>query len=463
MTVNSHNLNNDKKKNLPEEQRTLLNKLRNKVDSIDNQIVKLLLKRFKYSVLIGKIKKAAGMEFYSPEREAKIIEGVKEKSSNNLFKKYLSSVYERIIDVSRGLQRESDEESQKTIQGTSQINFKELLSKKELYFIIGIFLSLCVLFYYTFFTVNPIKGETPVVFVIENGMPLGSIIDSLYAKGVIPGKFNMRVAAFLYGAEKRIKAARYKFTEPMSYLDLLDILIEGKGDQLRKLKFYNGIRPQILAARLHSERIANRDSVLFLINNKEFIESLGLDVPSLEGYLLPKNYKFYENSSAREVLSKMYYALNNFLDKKKLEQAHKLGYPVHKVLTMASIIEGETNHVEEMPRISGVYYNRLRIGMKLQADPTIQYLQKDGYKRLKFSDLNVDSPYNTYKYFGLPPGPINNPGKEAILAALYPEKHQYIFFVAEGNTGKHKFSKTYSEHLRLAREYYKWLNTQKKK
>jgi UPF0755 protein len=272
----------------------------------------------------------------------------------------------------------------------------------------------------------------------------------------------MRLAAFLYGAEKRIKAARYKFEKPISYLDLLDILIEGRGDQLKKVKIHNGIRPQILASRLNNERIANGDSILFLINNKDYIQSLGLDISSLEGYLLPKEYNFYENSTAQEIIEKMYNELGRLLNQEKLKQADRIGFSVHKVLTMASIIEGETNYIEEMPRISGVYHNRLRIGMKLQADPTIQYLQMDGYKRLKFSDLRVDSPYNTYKYYGLPPGPINNPGIEAINAALFPEEHDYIFFVADGK-GKHRFSKTFAEHQRLAREYYKWLNSQKKK
>jgi UPF0755 protein len=131
---------------------------------------------------------------------------------------------------------------------------------------------------------------------------------------------------------------------------------------------------------------------------------------------------------------------------------------MHELLTVASIVEGETNKVEEMPIIAGVYYNRLRIGMRLQADPTVQYLQINGWKRLKYRDLRTKNPYNTYLFTGLPPGPINNPRKEAILAALYPVKHQYFYFVADGQGG-HKFSKTYTEHLRLVKEYRKWLNS----
>ncbi|NNJ54222.1 MAG: endolytic transglycosylase MltG, partial [Ignavibacteriaceae bacterium] len=111
---------------------------------------------------------------------------------------------------------------------------------------------------------------------------------------------------------------------------------------------------------------------------------------------------------------------------------------------------------DEMPTIAGVYHNRLRIGMKLQADPTIQYLLPDGWRRLTYNDLKIDSPYNTYKYFGLPPAPINSPGKRAILAALYPEKHDYLYFVADGKGG-HWFSKNHREHINNVKKYRKWL------
>ena len=114
---------------------------------------------------------------------------------------------------------------------------------------------------------------------------------------------------------------------------------------------------------------------------------------------------------------------------------------------------------DEMPRIAGVYHNRLRIGMKLQADPTIQYLLPGGWRKLLYKDLQIESPYNTYKYAGLPPGPINNPGKNAILAALYPEDNNYIYFVADGK-GKHNFSKTYNQHLRYVREYRRFIRSQ---
>ncbi len=136
-------------------------------------------------------------------------------------------------------------------------------------------------------------------------------------------------------------------------------------------------------------------------------------------------------------------------------------------MTLASIVQGETNKTDEMPTIAGVYFNRLRVGMKLQADPTIQYLinnknSTDGkWKRLLYDDLKIESPYNTYKYAGLPPNPINNPGKAAILSVFYPEENDYFYFVADGSGG-HKFAKNFSQHIRLVKEYRQWLKSQEK-
>ncbi|MCH7773727.1 MAG: endolytic transglycosylase MltG, partial [Bacteroidetes bacterium] len=176
-------------------------------------------------------------------------------------------------------------------------------------------------------------------------------------------------------------------------------------------------------------------------------------------YLFPEVYKIYENSSPKEVLKIFYNGSEEFFVDSLERRAEKLGFTIHEVLTLASIVKGETNTVEEMPRIAGVYHNRLRIGMRLQADPTIQYILPGGWRRLLHEDLEIDSPYNTYRYAGLPPGPINNPGKNATLAVLYPEKHKYLYFVANGNGG-HNFSRTLNEHSRKVKEYRRWVRSQ---
>ncbi len=196
--------------------------------------------------------------------------------------------------------------------------------------------------------------------------------------------------------------------------------------------------------------------------DQSFVDSLGVNARSMEGYLFPDSYYVYERSSPSEIIGIFYNGFKKFMTDSLKARADSMGFSVHEVLTLASIVEGETNKTEEMPQIASVYLNRLKRGMKLEADPTIQYLQPNGWKRLLYKDLKIKSPYNTYLYAGLPPGPINNPGGKAILAVLYPADTDYLFFVANGEGG-HNFSKTYSQHLRNVAKYRRWLRQQQKK
>lgn len=335
-----------------------------------------------------------------------------------------------------------------------------ILTGKQWLLVFIVFLLLILIGYYLFNSPLNYKLDEPLSFEIKSGESFQSVAERLNELGIVPNKNLLRIAGFIYGAETKIKAARFKIDNGLSYLDLIDLLINGPADYLRSIRVNDGQTIKWLSGKVR--RDLRMDSTAFFqkAHDRDFIKSLGLDVPSLEGYLFSKSYQIYERSDPEEVLTIFYNALKEFWTESLQKRADSLKLSQHQVLTLASIIKGETNDVEEMPRISGVYHNRLRIGMKLQADPTVQYLMKDGWKRLNYNDLRIDSPYNTYRYFGLPPAPINNPGANAILAALYPEKHNYLFFVADGN-GKHKFAKNYSEHLRNVREYRKWLSQQK--
>tara|TARA_B100000700_G_scaffold227303_1_gene250917 strand:- start:111 stop:770 length:660 start_codon:yes stop_codon:yes gene_type:complete len=182
-----------------------------------------------------------------------------------------------------------------------------------------------------------------------------------------------------------------------------------------------------------------------LCKNTEFLLSYGITGGIIEGYLFPDTYFFSENSSAKNVIGTLLKEGERFWTPSKLLRAKKLGFTKHEIITLASIIEGEAVHNEERAIISAVYHNRLKKNMKLQADPTIQFILDDKPRRLLNKDLKVDSPYNTYLYHGLPPGPINSPGEKSIIAALYPEKNDYLFFVATGN-GYHSFSKNERQH-----------------
>ena len=335
-----------------------------------------------------------------------------------------------------------------------------ILTMKQWLFVFIFFLVIIFSGYYLLNSPNNYNLVEPLRFEIKSGESFQSVADRLNELGIVPNKTVFRIAAFIYGAETKIKAARFKIENGLSYIDLIDLLINGPADYLRTIRVNDGQTIKWLAGKVRRDLRIDSTAFYQKAYDKDFIKSLGLNVPSLEGYLFSKSYQIYERSEPEEVLTIFYNALKEFWTDSIQRRADSLKLTMHQVLTLASIIKGETNNVEEMPRISGVYHNRLKLGMKLQADPTIQYLMKNGWKRLTYNDLMIDSPFNTYKYFGLPPAPINNPGANAILAALYPEKHNYLFFVADG-TGKHKFAKNYSEHLRNVREYRKWLSQQK--
>ncbi len=340
-----------------------------------------------------------------------------------------------------------------------KVGLKNLLSRKEFLAIAVFFFLVLFLFYFIFFTPNYYKGKSPVQFEITKGESFADVVDSLYKKGIIPNKTNMKIAGFIYDAETRVRAARFTIPNGLSYLDLLDLFINGKAEFMKTVNIRDGLSIKWLAFVL--KRDANIDSAKFvnLAFNKNFVDSLGINRPSLEGYLMPGTYKFYAQTPAREVISELYNSFWKFMNDSLQARAKNIGFTVHEVVTLASIIKGETSSPEDMPRISGVYHNRLKIGMMLQADPTIQYLRKDGWRRLLDKDLRINSPYNTYKYAGLPPGPINNPGKDAVLAALYPEDNNYLYFVADGKGG-HKFSSAYSQHLKNVNEYRKFIKSQ---
>ena len=342
------------------------------------------------------------------------------------------------------------------------LKLSNILSKPQWAVIALVFFVILFTGYFTFFTANHFNKPAPYAFEIKNGETFTSVTERLYGEGIIPSKFNFKLAAFLYGAETRLKAARFRISNDLSYLDLLDLFVNGPADYLRSIKINDGQTLKWLGAKVKRDIKIDSAAFVNLANNKEFVKSLGLNTSSMEGYLFSRTYQLFENTSPEEAIKIFYKGFTDFFTDSLLKRTAQMGFTLHEIVTLASIIKGETNDTAEMPRISRVYHNRLRIGMRLQADPTIQYLLPNGWKRLTYRDLTIESPYNTYKYVGLPPAPINNPGPNAILAALYPEDNNYLYFVADGN-GKHRFAKTYSEHLRNVARYRKWLKEQSKK
>ena len=305
-----------------------------------------------------------------------------------------------------------------------------------------------------FYGANDFEGVPQKTFFVSKGDTFASIVDSLEARGIIRSRELFVFAAKFYGGTEKIHVGKYVFDSGISNVDLFLALREGDGAKLISVRLPEGSRSKTQAAILaHTIGI---DSARYddLAHDKSFIHSLGIDAPSLEGYLLPETYSFYWQPNEEYVIRRLVDQFRLFYDDSLRARAEELGWTTNQVVTLASIVEGEVVLDEERATISGVYHNRLRRRMRLEADPTIQFIIEDGPRRVLYSDLKIDHPYNTYRNKGLPPGPVNNPGKASILAALFPAKHKYLFFVANGDGG-HWFSTNYSGHLRNVRKYRK--------
>jgi len=295
-----------------------------------------------------------------------------------------------------------------------------------------------------------LTGQTCIV-EIRRGLNVRQIGQILHQKGVIRSPWEFTFSARLLGWDDQLKAGRYEIPLGKSNYKILKMLVEGKLSSQR-VCIPEGTTAREIASILRREIQIDSTRFMQLVNDGLFCRKLGIEANSLEGYLFPDTYDFYWGMREEAVIEKLVETFKKVMDDSLQERAQELGMTVHQVVTLASIIEGEAMVEEEKPLISAVYHNRLKRGMRLQADPTIQYIIKDGPRRLLKEDLEIDSPYNTYKYPGLPPGPVNNPGRRSIIAALYPAPVDYLYFVARGD-GSHVFSRTLREHLIAKRAF----------
>ena len=285
---------------------------------------------------------------------------------------------------------------------------------------------------------------------------IGRILDS---QDVVTHWFIFAVAAKISGEGSRIQSGIYKFPSNMRVFDVVSSLSAGRYQVQVWITFPEGITVRGIANLLHTKLGIDPSLILTLSQDRAFRQSLGIDAPSLEGYLFPETYLCKLDDTPRKILAAMVQLFKKNIGTPLISQIRAQKKSLHAILTMGSIVEGETKKAGERARVAGVYYNRLKRGMLLQADPTVQYIIADGPRRLFYKDLRIDSPYNTYLYRGLPPGPINNPGKAAVLAAMFPESHNYLYFVADG-TGGHRFSRNYTEHAAAVAAYRKFLSAQ---
>ena len=296
----------------------------------------------------------------------------------------------------------------------------------------------------------PSKGRMSAI-TVHRGEGFREIVEALHDAGAIRFRWPLLTAGALIPPLHKIKPGRYAIPDGLSTFSLLWRLHTHPQDEVR-LMIPNGFEQRklagIIAARL------DIDSTAFMAASRDprLLASLGIKASSTEGYLFPGTYNFAWASTPQEVIAYLAGRFRAFYTDSLKQEAKKVGLSETQLMTLASIVEAETPLDEEKPLIASVYLNRLKKKMRLQADPTVQYAIPGDTRPLYFKDLVIDSPYNTYRNAGLPPGPICNPGAASIRAVLNPAKTDYLYFVANGRGG-HAFATTFAGHASNIRSY----------
>ncbi len=320
---------------------------------------------------------------------------------------------------------------------------------KEINTTLSIAITILIIFVTSILSVNNREVNSSVI-TIEKGMSLNSVSNLLLENEIIVNQNIFKLKVITRGLASKIPTGRFLIDGKISDAILID-LIFNKGPIKLKLTIPEGSQSKNLFQDINTLLNTDYDFNKYF-NSTEILEQYKVDASSLEGYLYPDTYYLYHDSSPEEIIDILLSEFWKKFDENLQDRANQLGFSVHEVVTLASIIEGEAMLDSERSTISSVYHNRLKINMKLQADPTIQYIIPGPPKTLSNRDLRIKSDYNTYQNYGLPPGPINNPGIASIKAALYPEDTNFLFFVAQGD-GSHAFTTNEKDHEEAKRIY----------
>lgn len=311
---------------------------------------------------------------------------------------------------------------------------------KKLLLLILLMGSAATVFLYDYAINQPLKISEDTLFLVNKGDSLNKIAQSLQDKKLVNDKYIFILFSKINRIYPQIKAGEYLFNGEFSVKQTAEKLSSGKV-YLRKVTFPEGLTSTEIAKILHKENFLSKD---------EFA------APD-EGSILPETYTYMRGDSPEKIIKQAQKAMQNVLEQAWQERDQNLPLQSkEELLILASIVEKETGIGMERAQVASVFVNRLRLGMLLQTDPTVIYALTNGKedlnRQLTRKDLSIDSPYNTYKYAGLPPTPICNPGKDAIYAAAHPSETPYLYFVASGNGG-HNFAATLSEHNENVRKW----------
>jgi UPF0755 protein len=303
-------------------------------------------------------------------------------------------------------------------------------------------------------------GNTPAsqnsveqVVEIKPGMTLRQAANFLAEKKLLDEPSAFVLYTYLQGKQNKIQAGEYRFSPSMPPWKIMESLTNGTAI-LYTVTIPEGYRITEIAELLEKKGLANKEEFIAETRNQELLNDLKIPSGgSLEGYLYPETYKFTKAVGAKKIVSTLVDTFKERVQNPELMQQAKAGkLTFHEIVTLASLIEKETGLATERKLISSVFHNRLVKKMRLQTDPTVIYAMVNFDGNIRKKDLSIDSPYNTYKYFGLPPGPIASPGLDSIKAAMEPEHSDFLYFVSRKD-GSHQFSTNYDDHTRAVQKY----------
>ncbi len=295
------------------------------------------------------------------------------------------------------------------------------------------------------------KGEAPRIVWVRPQTGALTIARALKDAGVIRSRFAFLAVAVARGRHRHLLAGEYEFAPGLALIEIVRRLEQGRG-LVHEVTIPEGYAAQQIAQLLTDSGFVDRNRFMSLLEDLQTLKQYGVEGGSLEGYLFPDTYRLVKGMSEEAIIRRMVQRFQEVFGPEEQARAKELEMSIPEVVTMASLIEREARVPEERPLISAVFHNRLRRGMPLQSDPTVLYALSRFSGRLTKSNLQAPSPYNTYVHEGLPPGPIANPGRASLLAALYPASSRYLYFVSK-NDGTHAFSNTLREHEAMVRKY----------
>jgi len=309
------------------------------------------------------------------------------------------------------------------------------------------------------------QGEE-LVFTVKNGEGVSQVAIKLFQDGVIDSQFCFKYYIWKNDLSTKIQAGKYILHKGSSAKNVVSVLVSGEViSRERDIKIIEGLRDDEIGEYLENQSVGSKDDFLkitatplkswgFPFSLPDFLTLADQD-KGLNGFLFGDTYRIYDDAGIDDVLYKMLSNLNNKLSKSDIVAIKNDDYNLNEIIILASIIEKEVRGDNDRRVVSGILRKRLSIGMRLEVDSTINYITKKKNPQSTYNDLQIESPYNTYKNYGLPPGPICNPSLGSILAAIYPEESPYLFYLNRLDTGETIFGRDFNEHIRNKNKYLK--------